>query len=162
MRLVLFEPDIPQNTGAILRLAACLGLAVDIVEPCGFVLDDRRLKRVAMDYGGQVALTRHRSWDAFRAWQRERPGRLVLVTRHGEIDYHEFAFRPEDCLVLGRESAGAPPAVHDAAAARVRLPIAPGARAFNVVAAAAIVAAEALRQTGGLPGREGEDRTEVA
>jgi tRNA (cytidine/uridine-2'-O-)-methyltransferase len=144
MRLVLFEPDIPQNTGALLRLGACLGLGVDIVEPCGFLLDDRRLRRAGMDYLDRVAMTRHGSWDAYR---RAAAGRLVLLTTRARTRYTEFAFRPDDNILLGRESAGVPEPVHAAADARLHIPMQDGARSLNVALAAAMVLGEALRQT---------------
>jgi tRNA (cytidine/uridine-2'-O-)-methyltransferase len=150
MRLVLFEPDIPQNTGALLRLGACLGLAVDIVEPCGFLLDDRRLRRAGMDYLDRVDMTRHGSWDAYR---RAAAGRLVLLTTKGGTCYTDFAFRRGDNIVLGRESAGVPEAVHEAADARLRIPMQGGARSINVALAAAMVLSEALRQTDGFAQR---------
>ena len=152
MRLALFEPDIPQNAGAILRLAACMGVGVDIIEPCGFVLDDRRLRRAGMDYVDLAAYARHVSWSAFLSARKDADaGRLVLLTTKGPDAYDRFAFRPDDTLILGRESAGAPAEVHDAADARVRVPMAPGARSLNVATAAAMVLGEALRQTGQLP-----------
>ncbi len=147
MRIALFEPDIPQNAGAIFRLAACLGVPVDVIEPCGFVLDDRRLKRVAMDYGALAEIVRHDSWRAFA--EKRAPGRVVLLTTKGDAVYSDFAFETSDTLLLGRESAGVPEAVHAAADARLIVPMAPGARSLNVVTAAAIVLGEALRQTGG-------------
>ena len=150
MRLALYEPDIPQNAGAILRLGACLGVAVDVIEPCGFLLDDRRLRRAGLDYGARAALRRHRSWADFLA--AHEAGRLLLLTTAGDVAYHRFAYRADDTLVLGRESQGAPPHVHARADARIRVPLVAGARALNVATAAAIVLAEALRQTGGLPG----------
>lgn len=149
MRLVLFEPDIPQNTGTLMRLAAGLGVAMDLVEPCGFILDDRRLRRAGMDYLDQLALTRHVSWPAFL---RDRnPGRLVLLTTRAAVPYTDFAFRPDDLLILGRESAGVPEDVHDATDARVVIPLRPPARSLNVALAAAMVVGEALRQTGAFP-----------
>jgi len=157
MRLALHEPDIPQNTGAVLRLAACLGVGVDIIEPCGFVLDDKRLKRVGMDYLNAVDIARHASWARFcevRALGGGE-GRLVLLTTAAETDYQDFRFAADDVLLCGRESAGVPAAVHQAADARIKVPMAPGARALNVVAAAAVVLGEALRQTGQLPGGRG-------
>ena len=157
MRLVLFEPDIPQNTGALLRLGACLGLAVDIVEPCGFLLDDRRLRRAGMDYLDRVEMTRHGSWDAYR---RAAAGRLVLLTTKGGTRYTDFAFRPDDNIVLGRESAGVPEAVHAAADARLRIPMQGGARSINVALAAAMVLSEALRQTDSFPPTDPFLRTE--
>ena len=110
MRLALYEPDIPQNAGAVLRLGACLGVAIDIIEPCGFVLDDRRLKRAGMDYIARADWVRHGSWARFSAARG--PGRLVLLTTQGELPYHRFAFAAGDTLLLGRETAGVPPDVH--------------------------------------------------
>jgi tRNA (cytidine/uridine-2'-O-)-methyltransferase len=150
MRLALYQPDIPQNTGSMLRLAACFGVAVDLIEPCGFVWSDRRLRRAGLDYLAGVSLTRHESWAAFRVGEPTR-GRLVLLTTHGETPYTEFRFLASDTLVVGRESAGVPPEVHDAAAARLVIPMAGGARSLNVALAAAIVLSEALRQTASLP-----------
>jgi len=148
MRLVLYEPDIPQNTGALLRLAACLDLPVDIIEPCGFFLDDKRLRRAGMDYLEHVAVTRHNSWPAYRG---AAAGRLVLLTTAADDRYVDFRFRPEDNLMVGRESAGVPDAVHAAADVRLRLPMRPGLRSINVALAAAMVLGEALRQTNLFP-----------
>ena len=148
MRVALFEPDIPQNAGAILRLAACLGVGVDIIEPCGFRLDDRRLRRAGLDYIEVAALSRHDSWQRF---QEARQGRLVLLTTRGDLAYSRFAFAADDILLLGRESAGVPEAVHRAAAARLVIPMRPGLRSLNVALAAAVVLGEALRQTDQLP-----------
>jgi len=150
MRLALYEPDIPQNTGALLRLAACLGVAVDLIEPFGFVFDDRRLKRAALDYAALAEVTRHPSWAAFAA-SRAADSRLVLMTTAGDIPLDHFGFAPRDTILLGRESAGVPPQVHDAAAARVVIPLRAPARSLNVAQAGAIALYEALRQTGGLP-----------
>ncbi|HTC18754.1 MAG TPA: tRNA (cytidine(34)-2'-O)-methyltransferase [Stellaceae bacterium] len=149
MRLALYQPDIPQNAGAILRLAACLGVAVDIIEPCGFVLDDRRLKRAAMDYLAHAEIRRHASWDAYI--QAPRAGRLVLLSTKARLPYHRFAFAADDSLLLGRESAGVPPEVAALADERVLIPMRPGLRSFNVALAAALCLGEALRQTGLLP-----------
>ena len=158
MRLALFEPDIPQNTGTMLRLAACLGVGVDVIEPCGFLLDDRRLRRAGMDYLDRVAMRRHASWTAFGKARREVGpdgagigGRLVLLTTRGDTAYADFRFEPADVLLVGRESAGVPEAVHAAAAARLRVPMAPGVRSLNVAVSAAMVLGEALRQTNGFP-----------
>lgn len=147
MRIALYQPDIPQNAGAIFRLAACLGIPVDVIEPCGFVLDDRRLRRVAMDYGGQAEIIRHASWNTYSGARAA--GRVVLLTTSGAIRFTDFIFEPSDTLLLGRESAGVPDSVHQAADARLIVPMAPGARSLNVVTAAAMVLGEALRQTGG-------------
>src|ERR1700753_3177853 len=146
MRLVLFQPDIAQNTGALLRLGGCVGVAVDVIEPCGFVLGDAQMRRAGMDYLSQVDWTRHASWDAFL---RERtPGRLVLLTTKSETAYTDFAFAHDDHLILGRESAGVPDAVHDQMDARLRIPMKSGLRSINVAQAGAMVLGEALRQTG--------------
>jgi tRNA (cytidine/uridine-2'-O-)-methyltransferase len=149
MRLALFQPDIPQNTGAILRLAACFGVGVDVIEPCGFIWDEPRMRRAGMDYLDAVELRRHASWEAYLASRPE--GRLVLLTTRGQASYADFAFRSDDRLLFGRETAGVPEPVHAAAAARLVVPMRPGLRSLNVALAAAIVLAEALRQTGGLP-----------
>jgi len=149
MNLVLFEPDIPQNTGALLRLAACFGLGVDIIFPCGFIFDDRRMKRAGMDYIEAVTIRRHASWEAYRRWRRESgEGRLLLLSTRAAEPYHQFAFQPADSLMVGRESSGVPEEVHAAADQRLVIPLRPGMRSLNVAMAAAIVAAEALRQTG--------------
>jgi len=150
LRLALFEPDIPQNTGALLRLAACFGVAVDLIEPCGFLLDDRRLKRATLDYAADLALCRHTSSEAFRAG-RDPQSRLILMTTRGTIPLHRFAFAADDTILLGRESAGVPDEVHCFAAVRVVIPLRPGARSFNVALAGAIALAEGLRQTGLFP-----------
>lgn len=150
MRLALFEPDIPQNAGALLRLGACLGVAVDIIEPCGFALSDRALKRAGMDYLEKASLRRHSSWARFQAGRGG--GRLVLLTTRAAQPYTAFAFAPDDILLLGRESAGVPEAVHQAAAARLLIPMKAGARSLNVAQAAAMVLGEALRQCNLFPG----------
>ncbi len=154
MRLALFEPDIPQNAGAMLRLAACLGLPVDVIEPCGFVFADKRLRRAGMDYLDRAALRRHVSWPAFLAARDQGAGRLVLLTTRAETPYVAFRFHADDVLLVGRESAGVPEAVHGAADARVHVPMAAGTRSLNVAVAAAMVLGEALRQTGGFPERK--------
>ncbi|HEX4193447.1 MAG TPA: tRNA (cytidine(34)-2'-O)-methyltransferase [Stellaceae bacterium] len=148
MRLALYEPDIPQNTGAILRLCACLGIGADLIEPFGFVWADRHLKRAGMDYLDHVDLIRHRSWNAFQSVAR---GRLILLTTQGTMPYHRFGFAADDTLLFGRESAGVPKDVHEAADARVIIPMRPGLRSINVALAASMVLGEALRQTGLLP-----------
>jgi len=147
MRLALFEPDIPQNLGAFIRLAACLGAPLDIIEPCGFPLDDKRIRRAAMDYVDLAKIVRHASWQSF---MRDRTqGRLVLLTTSGNQRFPAVAFRTDDTLLLGRESAGVPAAVHDAADLRLRIPLQQGLRSLNVALAAAMVLSEALRQTSG-------------
>ncbi|MDP1751361.1 MAG: tRNA (cytidine(34)-2'-O)-methyltransferase [Reyranella sp.] len=151
MRLALFEPDIPQNLGAFIRLAACLGVPLDIIEPCGFPVDDRRIRRAAMDYYDLATITRHASWAAFRQAHLvgQSSGRLVLLSTAGAAPLPEVTFRADDILLLGRESAGVPADVHDAADLRVRIPLQSGARSLNVALAAAMVLSEALRQTKG-------------
>ncbi|HYZ26594.1 MAG TPA: tRNA (cytidine(34)-2'-O)-methyltransferase [Geminicoccaceae bacterium] len=149
MRAALFEPDIPQNAAAAIRLCACLDVPLAIIEPCGFVWDERRLRRVGLDYLSHVALARHASWSAFEAWRHGAGERLVLLTTRAERAYHTIDYRPDDVLLVGRESIGVPPPVHAAAEVRARVPMAPGRRSLNVVAALAIVLGEALRQTGG-------------
>jgi tRNA (cytidine/uridine-2'-O-)-methyltransferase len=150
MRIALYEPDIPQNTGTILRLAACLGVEAHIIEPAGFATSDRAFRRAGMDYLDQVTLLRHVSWVAFEAWRQAQRLRLVLFTTATELSYLDHAYRPEDVLLFGRESSGAPEAVHQAADARLRIPMRPGLRSINVAMAAAMVLGEAMRQTGGL------------
>ena len=146
MRLVLYQPDIPQNAGTLMRLAAALGVPMDIIEPCGFLLDDRRLKRAGMDYLDLLDRTRWSGWDTYRA--AGHAGRLVLLTTAGDTRYADFRFSPDDRLMLGRESAGVPPEVHEAADARLVVPMRPGVRSLNVALAAAMVLGEALRQSG--------------
>lgn len=147
MRIAMYQPDQPPSVGAMIRLAACLGLPLDIVEPCGFPLSDRALKRVAMDYIRHAEVVRHPSWDHYRT--QRAPGRLVLLTTRGAVAHHDFRYAESDTLLLGRESIGAPPEVHAAADARVVVPLRPGIRSLNIVVAAAIVAGEALRQING-------------
>lgn len=156
MRLALYEPDIPQNTGTMLRMAACLGIAADVVEPCGFVMSDARLKRAGMDYLLQAEIRRHASWAAFRDWRlaaRHAHGghRLVLLTTKGDTPYTAFPFAADDILMVGRESAGVPDDVARSADARLVIPLKPGLRSLNVATAAAMVLGEALRQTAGFP-----------
>jgi tRNA (cytidine/uridine-2'-O-)-methyltransferase len=145
VRLCLYQPDIPQNTGAAIRVAAGFGVPLDVVEPCGFPFDDAKMKRVAMDYGAETEITRHKDWESFQA---QRKGRLVLLTTKAALPYHEFAFQLDDILMVGRESSGVPQEVHAAVDARVIIPI--KTRSFNVIVAAGIVLGEALRQTGKL------------
>ena len=149
--LALFQPDIPQNTGTILRLSACLGVAVHVIGPTGFELSDRSLKRAAMDYLDHVDLIRHIGWTAFEAWRREAGGRLVLMTTGAQTPYADFAFEAGDVILLGRESAGVPEEVHQAADHRLLVPMVAGLRSINVAMTAAMALGEALRQTGGFP-----------
>jgi tRNA (cytidine/uridine-2'-O-)-methyltransferase len=153
LRLALFEPDIPQNVGTLLRLAACLDLQVDIIEPCGFVFSDSRLRRAGMDYLESVSRRHHSSWTAFiadRAAQAA-PGRLLLLTTRAATAYTGFAFAAGDTILLGRESSGVPEAVHEAVDARLTIPMRPGLRSLNVAVAGAMVIGEALRQLKGFP-----------
>jgi tRNA (cytidine/uridine-2'-O-)-methyltransferase len=151
MRLALFEPDIPQNTGSLIRLCACFGVPLDVIEPCGFLWSDAKMKRAGMDYLGKAEIRRHSSWAAFTTAME---GRLVLLTTKADHPYTDFAFSPSDILLLGRESAGVPDFVHAAAAARLTIPMQPGLRSLNVAMAGAIVLAHALHQTGTLPACE--------
>lgn len=161
MRIALYQPDIPQNTGTILRMAACLAIPVDVIEPAGFDLSDRALKRAGLDYLEHAALHRHQSWEDYLSWVGiaaaeapqtiDSPGRLILLTTRATHAYTEFAFAPRDVLLLGRESSGVPDHVHNAVAKRLTIPLVPGRRSLNVAVAAAMVLGEALRQTGGFP-----------
>ena len=152
MRLALFQPDMPQNTGAMLRLGACLGVPVDLIEPCGFPFSDKGLRRAGLDYLDQVELTRHVSWAAFKhARLAARRGRLVLMTTAADRCYTDFDFVRADTIMVGRESAGVPQEVHAQADARLKIPMAEAARSLNVALAAALALGEALRQTGELP-----------
>lgn len=148
LRIALFQPDIPGNTGTIIRTAACFSLGVDIVEPAGFDLSDRALKRSGMDYVEQAAVTRHLNWEAFEASCKESGRRLVLATTKASTSYVSFRFQPGDTLLFGRESSGVPDFVHDTADARVIIPLAEGRRSLNLAVSVGIMAAEALRQLG--------------
>ncbi|ANL66710.1 tRNA (cytidine(34)-2'-O)-methyltransferase [Rhizobium phaseoli] len=146
-RLALYQPDIAGNTGTILRLAACLGFAVDLIEPAGFDVSDRNLKRSGMDYIAAAALTRHVSWDRFQAWRATTGRRLILASTKAADRYTDFTFRPDDILLLGRESAGVPDHVHERADARILIPMVEGQRSINVAVSAAMIVGEAMRQT---------------
>jgi tRNA (cytidine/uridine-2'-O-)-methyltransferase len=149
MRLALFEPDIAQNAGTMMRLAACLGVAVDLIEPCGFIVGDAKFRRSAMDYLDRIDLVRHNSWSAFQAARLARPdpGRLVLLTTRADRRYIDARFEPGDTILVGRESAGVPDAVHQAADLRLIVPMRAGLRSINVALTAGMVLGEALRQT---------------
>jgi len=151
MRLVLYQPDIPQNTGTLLRMAACLGIGIDIVGPAGFDMSDRSLRRAGLDYLGHVDLFRHPDWTAFEAHRRVSGARLVLASTHGAVPYTTVAFKSDDLILLGRESAGVPAHVHEVADVRVRIPLVHGLRSLNIAVAGAIIVGEALRQTGAFP-----------
>jgi tRNA (cytidine/uridine-2'-O-)-methyltransferase len=148
LRLALFEPDIPQNAGALIRLGACLGVAVDIIEPCGFLFSEAGFRRAGLDYAGSVEIVRHTSWDAFLDSRR---GRVVLLTTKADESYTQCMFVPDDTLLLGRETASVPDHVHRAANVRLRIPMRAGLRSLNVAQAGAMALAEALRQTDGFP-----------
>ena len=149
MRIALFEPEIAGNVGAVLRLGACLGVAVDLIEPMGFVWDDRRVRRAAMDYIDHVTVARHAGFDAFR----ETAGgqRLVLFTTKASQSIYDVASRPDDVRPFGKESAGVPASVAEVCDGRVRIPMRPQVRSMNLASSAALALGEALRQTGGLP-----------
>ena len=151
VRLALYQPDIPQNTGTMLRTAACLGVPVEIIEPAGFDVSDRNLRRAGLDYLDHVEIRRHVSWRAFLESCRAEPGRLVLATTRGSVPLTELAFEAQDVIVMGRESAGVPDEVHAAADARIYVPLKAGLRSLNVAVAAAMLVGEALRQTGAFP-----------
>lgn len=148
-RIVLYQPDIPHNTGAILRFAACLGVEVDLVEPAGFDISDRGLRRAGMDYVEQAALRRHASFERFCDWRAEKGGRLLLMTTGATRPYADFPYRADDFLLFGRESAGVLPAVHRQADERLIVPMRSGLRSINLAMTVAMVAGEALRRTGG-------------
>ncbi len=160
LRIALYQPDIPQNAGTLLRLSACLGVAVDIIEPCGFVFDDRKLRRAGMDYLGQADMVRHSSWAAFLGRLCDEGRRLVLLTTAGETRHDRFPFAPGDTIMVGRESAGVPPEVARAAFARIRVPMVAGRRSLNVALAAALVTGEALRRLDGFPVEDDLDQGE--
>ncbi|UNM06264.1 MAG: tRNA (cytidine(34)-2'-O)-methyltransferase [Holosporaceae bacterium] len=149
MRLALFQPEIPQNVGTLLRLGACLNVPVDVIEPCGFLLSDKRMKRAGMDYMQHVDWTRHSSWDDFQ--QKYTGQRRIALDIKGEAAHHHFSFRPDDILLLGQEGEGLPDAVFNACDARVVIPMCPDVRSLNVAVAGAIVLNEALRQTQQFP-----------
>ena len=157
MRLAFYQPDIPQNLGAALRIAACFNCAVDIIEPTGFPLTNKALKRSAMDYGPLVETQRHDSWTHFLNSDVRQSGRVVLFTTRGATPLQAMRFEQGDILLFGRESAGVPEDVHNAADARCIIPLAPGARSLNVAVTASLALYEALRQTGGLPEFSSDD-----
>lgn len=146
LRIALYQPDIPGNTGTILRMAACLGLAVDIIEPAGFDLSDRGLKRAGMDYLEQAALTRHLDWEHFNQWRLSENRRLVLLSTKAAQPYTDFSYRADDILMFGRESAGVPDHVHEISDERIIIPMVQGARSLNLALSVAMSAGEAVRQ----------------
>jgi tRNA (cytidine/uridine-2'-O-)-methyltransferase len=154
MRLALFQPDIPQNTGTLLRLGACLDLPVDIIEPCGFIFNEKAMRRAGMDYLNMVNYRRHNSWQDFLAYREQHSdeyGRIILLTTHASVPYTDFTFAPNDIILMGRESAGVPEAVHHLADARLLIPMNKNARSINVAVSAVMVIGEALRQTNQFP-----------
>jgi tRNA (cytidine/uridine-2'-O-)-methyltransferase len=151
IRIALYQPDIAQNTGTILRLCACVGLEAHIIEPAGFPVTDRAFRRAGMDYLDRVRIVRHTGWAAFEAWRAESGARLLLFTTAGARPYLDFGYREDDVLLFGRESAGVPETVHAAADARLRIPMREGLRSINVAMSVAMAAGEALRQTGRAP-----------
>lgn len=153
-RLALYQPDIPQNAGTMLRLGACLSIGIDVIEPCGFLWDEKRMRRAGMDYLDLVDVVRHTSWGAFRQAAGAQGRRVVLLSTRASERLDHFTFRPDDIIMVGRESAGVPDAVADAADARLRIPLIPAARSLNVALAAAIAMAEALRQLNAFPAEE--------
>lgn len=153
----MFQPDIPQNTGTLLRLGACLDIELDIIEPCGFIFSERTLKRAGMDYLDMVRYRRHPSWEHFLQYRAEHPeeyGRIVLLTTHASEPYYNFEFRPNDIILMGRESAGVPEEVHQTADARLLIPMNHNARSINVAVSAVMVVGECLRQVNGFPAME--------
>ena len=146
MRIALFEPDIPQNTGNIFRLGACLGIPVDIIEPTGFIIDDKRLKRASMAYYSYLDLKKHLSWEKFYNWSIKNKYRLILLTTKSNISCYNYVFRPNDIILFGRESAGVPQSVHDSVDDRLKIPMVKGPRSINLSSSVAIVAGEMLRQ----------------
>lgn len=153
----MFQPDIPQNTGTLLRLGACLDIELDIIEPCGFIFSERTLKRAGMDYLDMVRYRRHHSWEHFLQYRAEHPeeyGRIVLLTTHASEPYYNFEFRPNDIILMGRESAGVPEEVHQTADARLLIPMNRNARSINVAVSAVMVVGESLRQVNGFPAME--------
>ncbi len=149
MPIALYQPDVPQNTGTILRLCACLGIDAHIIGPAGFPTTDRAFRRAGMDYLDEVAIVRHTSWRAFEVWRRDNSRRLLLFTTGTTSSYLDYRFQPDDVLLFGRESAGVPQEVHDAADTRLTIPMRQGLRSLNVALAAAMAAGEFVRQTGG-------------
>jgi tRNA (cytidine/uridine-2'-O-)-methyltransferase len=147
MQIALYQPDIPPNTGTILRLCACLDISAHIIEPAGFPVSDYAFRRAGMDYLDHVSVMRHVSWDAFEAWRREAGCRLLLFTTKGATSYLDFCYQPQDILMFGRETAGVPEEVAAKADARLKIPIKAGLRSLNVAMSAALAAGEALRQT---------------
>lgn len=154
MRLALYQPDIPQNTGTLLRLGACLDLPIDIIEPCGFLFNEKAIRRAGMDYLDFSNYRRHNSWNDFLDYREQHSqeyGRIILLTTHGNKSFVDFDFKPNDIILMGRESAGVPENVHQKADAQLLIPMNPNARSINMAISAAMAITEGLRQTGGFP-----------
>ena len=151
MQLALYQPDIPQNAGTILRLCACLGVTAHVIEPAGFPISDKNFRRAGMDYLDQIDIRRHIGWTDFEIWRKSTGARLILATTRGATPYPDFAFRPDDILLMGRESAGVPDDVHEKADARLLIPMRAGLRSINVAVSAAMILGEALRQMDAFP-----------
>lgn len=151
MQLALYQPDIPQNTGTMLRLCACLGVTAHLIEPAGFPISNKNFRRAGMDYIDLVDIRRHISWSDFEIWHKASGARLVLATTKGAVPYPDFSFRPDDIILMGRESAGVPDEVHEAADARLLIPMRAGLRSLNVAVSAAMMMGEALRQLDAFP-----------
>ncbi len=154
MRIALFQPDIPQNTGTLLRLGACLNVPLDIIEPCGFIFNEKAMRRAGMDYIEKADYKRHNSWDDFLQYRNENPelyGRIILLTTKASVAYTKFEFKNNDIILMGRESAGVPPEIHQIADARLTIPMNENARSINVAVSAVMVIGEALRQTDAFP-----------
>ena len=149
--IALYQPDIPQNTGTILRLAACMGVTVHLIEPAGFPMSDSALRRAGMDYLERAAMVRHLAFETFDAWRRSEQRRLVLLTTRADAAYAEFVFKKDDILLMGRESSGVPESIHALADARLTIPMSEGMRSLNVAVSTGMVLGEALRQTGTFP-----------
>ena len=146
MRIALFEPDIPQNAGNIFRLGACLGIPIDIIEPAGFVIDDKRLKRASMDYYDYLDLTKHVSWEKFYEWSKKNSFQLILLTTKSQKSYYDYKFQAKDIILFGRESAGVPDYVHEAVDERLTIPMIKGPRSINLSSSVSMVAGEMIRQ----------------
>ena len=146
MRIALFEPDIPQNAGNIFRLGACLGMPIDIIEPAGFVIDDKRLKRASMDYYDYLDLTKHVSWEKFYEWSKKNSFQLILLTTKSQKSYYDYKFQPKDIILFGRESAGVPDYVHESVNERLKIPMIKGPRSINLSSSVSMVAGEMIRQ----------------
>jgi len=146
MRIALFEPDIPQNAGNIFRLGACLGIPIDIIEPAGFIIDDKRLKRASMDYFDYLDLTKHLSWDKFKEWSKENSYRLILLTTKSQKSYFNYKFQSNDIILFGRESAGVPENIHKLIKNKLKIPMQNNKRSLNIASSVAIILAESLRQ----------------